>query len=144
MPIAFFVEEPLVFKPTKIRHTKKCLHQLLEHYKYQAGNINYIFGTDDFLLEINRNFLQHDYYTDIITFDQRTDAKNKCIDADLYLSIDRIRDNAKQLQQTFAIELYRVMAHGLLHLVGFSDKTTTQQQQMRQAEDAAIRYFLEK
>lgn len=105
------------------RHTGRTIHGL-----------NYIFCSDDYLLEVNRQFLKHDYYTDIITFDL---AKSKTgpLEGEIYISIDRVKDNAHTLGTTIKQELHRVIFHGVLHLCGYKDKTKTDQQAMRSKED---------
>lgn len=128
-----FLSKP--FKPKKIRKLKLWLTQIANNYGFTIQEINYIFCTDEELLEINQNHLKHNFYTDIITFPYNT---NKAITADLYISIDRVKDNAKRLNQTFQNELHRVMVHGLLHMVGFNDKTAKQKLQMTQAEDKSL------
>ncbi|MFM2049407.1 MAG: hypothetical protein RI955_1955, partial [Bacteroidota bacterium] len=85
--------------------------------------------------QINQQFLQHDFFTDIITFDYSTKQK---IESEIYISIDRVKDNAVQLSTTFNEELHRVMAHGVLHLCGLKDKTKPQQTEMRNAENNAL------
>jgi len=108
------------------------LYQVIAFHKKQTGTLNYIFCTDTYLLGINKQFLKHDYYTDVITFDY---SEKKVISGDIYLSIDRIRDNAKTEGQLFETELHRVMVHGLLHLLGFSDKGKTNKARMTRLED---------
>ena len=90
-----------------------------------------IFCSDAYLLKMNQEHLQHDYYTDIITFDYSSGDE---ISGDLFISVDRVRDNAKQHKQLFFSELVRVIAHGHLHLIGFKDKTKSQQLEMRAQE----------
>ena len=99
-----------------------------------------MFCSDDYLLEVNKTHLQHDYYTDIITFDY---CEGDEISGDLMLSIDRIKDNAKQHNQVFFIELLRVIIHGHLHLVGHKDKTVAEQKTMRTQEDCWIAHYYE-
>ena len=101
-------------------------------------DIHFIFCSDEYLLNINRQFLQHDYYTDIITFDNST-TKHLIVEA--YISIDRIRDNAKQLGLASSHELRRVMIHGVLHALGFKDKRPADVRRMRAAEDTALDLF---
>lgn len=105
--------------------------------------LNYIFTTDDELLEINRQYLNHDYYTDIITFDL-SDKERRPIIGEIYISIDRVLDNAATIQTDPTEELIRVMFHGYLHLVGYKDKTKTQQLQMRAAEDDCLTLYRQK
>lgn len=102
--------------------------------------ININFCNDDYLLGINKNFLEHDYYTDIITFD--ISDKTGHIEADIYISIDRVRENAKQLKLSPDIELKRVILHGLLHLCGYNDKTKKEMAQMRYKEELYLQIML--
>jgi len=99
--------------------------------------INYVFCSDEYLLNINNEHLDHDYYTDIITFDMR-DAKGQPIEADVFVSIDRIRDNAQKEGVSFLNELHRVLIHGFLHLVGYGDKTDQEAVQMRTQEEKCL------
>lgn len=98
------------------------------------GNLSYVFCSDDYLLDINRSFLQHDYYTDIITFDL-TEPGSKKIDAEIYISVDTIRDNAQRFDTSITKELHRVIFHGVLHLCGYKDKTSKDQELMTRKED---------
>ncbi len=97
-------------------------------------NLNIIFCSDEYLLNMNKDFLQHDYYTDIITF-ELSEKNAPSIQAELYISLDRVTDNATQLQVSIKQELHRVIFHGLLHLLGFKDKTKKDQDQMRTMEE---------
>jgi len=103
---------------------------------YSAENINYVFCSDDHLLQINKEYLDHDTYTDIVTFDNSENAKE--IEADIFISIDRIRENAIKLSRPEDEELHRVIIHGLLHIMGYSDKTDQNKQAMREKEDACL------
>lgn len=115
--------------------TRQWLHQCIEHYGKTIGELSFIFCSDKYLLELNRTHLAHDYYTDIITFDYN---QGDVLSGDLYLSIDRIRDNAKSLKLSSNEELHRVMIHGVLHLIGFGDKTPDQAKTMRAQEDYCL------
>ena len=97
--------------------------------------VSLIFVSDDYLLDMNQRHLNHDYYTDIITFDYCEDDK---VLGDLFISIDRVRDNAKQLGVSEVLELNRVVAHGVLHLCGYKDKTKEEEAQMRLKENEAL------
>lgn len=103
---------------------------------YQLKWLNYIFCSDEYLLQINREYLSHDFYTDIITFpiSERMDG----LEGECYISIDRVRENAKENGATFAEEMRRVMAHGVLHLMGENDKDLAEAKRMRKAEDDAL------
>lgn len=102
-------------------------------------DLNYIFCSDDYLLQVNIDYLNHDYYTDIITFDNS--EKKTEIEGDIFISIDRIKDNATNLKQSFDNELLRVLAHGLLHLIGFNDKTDKDQKEMTNQENISIQEY---
>jgi probable rRNA maturation factor len=99
------------------------------------GDLNLIFCSDEYLLEINREHLDHDYYTDIITFDY---SEEGVVSGDLFVSIDRVIDNAKQLSIEFHDELCRVCVHGLLHLCGYKDKSSADEKLMRSKEDEML------
>lgn len=105
-------------------------------HKVSLESLNIIFCTDDFLLDINRTHLSHDYYTDIITFDLGGSAE-------IYISIDRVRENAKTAGASFIHELHRVIFHGVLHLCGFKDKTPAAKSEMTRQENLLLkRYFV--
>ncbi len=115
---------------------KSWIKSIVEKEGMKVGDISYIFCSDDYLLEINKTYLQHDYYTDIITFDYN--AENK-IAGDLFISIDRVRENAEELNQSFEDELHRVIIHGVLHLLGYKDKTEKEEKLMRKKEQECLR-----
>jgi len=118
---------------------KKFITASFEKETGKKLSITYVFCSDEYLLGINRSFLQHDYYTDIITFPlSETDKKTE---AEIYISIDRIRDNADKLKVPFEQELHRVIFHGVLHLAGYKDKTARQKELMRSMEDSWIKAF---
>lgn len=100
--------------------------------KKTCGTIDFNFCSDEKLLEINREYLQHDYYTDIITFDF---TEKDAISGDIYISLDRVKDNSKTLKTIYADELSRVIIHGVLHLCGYKDKTNKQVSLMREKEE---------
>lgn len=108
--------------------------------KALAG-LNIIFCTDEGLLQINRQFLQHDYYTDIITFP--LSSGKEPIEAEIYISIDRVKDNAKTERVSFQTELHRVIFHGCLHLTGYNDKSSQQIKKMREAENKYLRLYFQ-
>ena len=112
--------------------TLSWLENLIVSEGKKPGEINYIFCDDEHLLKINQDFLQHDYYTDIITFDY---VKGKIISGDIFVSLPRILDNASALSKEFDSELHRVLAHGILHLCGYKDKTEEEVTLMRSKED---------
>ena len=116
------------------------LHALAHQYGRSIEELNIVFMFDDELLKINQQFLQHDYYTDIITFDNGT--TEKMILGELYISLDRVRDNAKTMSEKYQQEFFRVIAHGLLHLIGFQDKNSEKIVEMRACESHAISLYL--
>lgn len=133
--IAFFFEDIKVKNIGSKTELKKWVNAIAKSYNLSLGDVNYIFCSDPYLLKKNQDFLQHDYYTDIITFNYNED---NFISGDLFISYDRVKDNAKTNNVTLQNELYRVMAHGILHLCGLNDKTKNEQQKMREAENKAL------
>ncbi len=116
--------------------TKRWLFTCLNNYKQEHScELTYIFVSDEYLLQVNKDHLNHDYYTDIITFNYNQDD---LIAGDMFISIDRIIDNAKELSINFEQELRRVIVHGMLHLIGFNDKTEKEQEEMTQQEDICL------
>jgi rRNA maturation RNase YbeY len=139
--VNFFYQE-IQFSFSNRTELKKYLAGLFKSEKKQLQSLNIIFVSDKALLEINRNFLQHDYYTDIITFP--ISPKGKPIQAELYISIDRVRDNAVREGVSFKEELHRVIFHGCLHLAGYGDKSSQQIKKMREREDNYLRLYFNK
>lgn len=135
--ISFF-SEGITFNLRSKLLVKKWLKQVAAQNGYTVGDINFIFCSDDYLLDINKQYLGHDYYTDIITFDNREESGSERVDADIFISVDTVRANGQEYGEGFDRELHRVIAHGLLHLTGYDDLTQEQQEQMRQAENAAL------
>lgn len=136
-PITFFSED-VQFQLTQVDTVCAWLQRVAQQEDKIIREINYIFCSDDFLRAINEQYLQHDYYTDIITFPY-DDTED--IQGDLFISIDRVEDNAKTLQVPFLQELNRVMVHGLLHLAGYGDKTEAETVQMRERENFHLAHF---
>lgn len=133
--IRFFTED-IAFKLKDSRPVKNWIKQVLTNHKVKQFDINYIFCADEYILKINRDFLQHDFYTDIITFDNT--ATPKKLASDIFISIERVTENAKKLNTTFDEELHRVLIHGILHLLGFKDKTAKEKQIMRDKENESL------
>jgi rRNA maturation RNase YbeY len=104
----------------------------------KEGDINYIFCDDEYILEINKQYLDHDYYTDIISFDYSVGNE---LHGDIFVSIERVRENAVEFDVTFDEELKRVLAHGVLHYCGYKDKTEEEELLMRSKEDEKIKMF---
>ena len=117
-------------------------------YGKRVGDIGYIFCNDDKILEVNRQYLQHDYYTDIITFDYCDDAlltgKKETIAGDLFISLDTVRSNAEQQGTTYDEELHRVIIHGILHLCGINDKGPGEREIMEREENKALELLTHK
>ena len=104
-----------------------------------AGDLSFVFTDDDYLLEVNKQYLQHDYYTDVITFDY---SVGNVVSGDIMISLERIRDNAQQLSNAFESEFFRVCFHGVLHLCGYKDKSNTDEKAMRAKEDYYLKMFV--
>lgn len=131
----FFHCEDVDFTLADETKTTEWLTKIITKEKKITGNISYIFCSDEHLLTINKEYLNHDYYTDIITFDY---TENVIISGDIFISLDRIRDHAKEYEVTFENELYRVIAHGVLHLIGYNDKTDEDQDLMTKMENESL------
>jgi probable rRNA maturation factor len=127
-------DRPFVFKQKE--NLKRFIESIFLKEKKKLAGINYVFCTDAMLLEINQNFLQHDYYTDIITFG--LSEKNQPIEAEIYISIDRVKENASNLSIAYQQEMLRVLFHGALHLCGYKDKSKADIKLMRGKEDFYI------
>ncbi len=106
----------------------------LVHSKY-LGEINYIFTSEENILKVNQDYLQHDYYTDVITFDY---SEGRKISGDIYISTETVKTNAQKYNQDYTTELNRVIIHGVLHLIGFKDKMLEEEQEMRIQENKAL------
>lgn len=126
------------FLDQKTRNNLRSLLQRIAKNKgWKISQLTYVFVDDEHLLSINVEHLQHDTYTDIITFDL-SDGQTKEVDGEIYISIDRVKENAITHHQTVEMELVRVVSHGLLHLLGFKDKSPSQAKEMRQEEEACL------
>jgi len=132
VPVYFF-EEDIQFKPKKKGALRDWLKATVVAEGYKLKELNYILCSDEYLIGINRQYLDHDTYTDIITFDNS--EQEKTIVGDIFISIDRIRENAAKFGVTEARELQRVMIHGALHLLGYKDKSPAHKKLMTQKED---------
>jgi rRNA maturation RNase YbeY len=135
--IRFHFLEKISLKDRRI--LKTTLAALFKKEKKKLAELHYIFVSDDRLLEINRQFLQHDFYTDIITFP--LSEPGQPISGEIYISVDRVRENAREFGGTVKEELLRVIFHGALHLCGYKDKTTPQQREMRQLEEKYLALY---
>ena len=112
--------------------TELWIENTIRSENKKAGDISFIFCSDDYLLEVNKEYLNHDYYTDVITFDY---VEENIISGDIFISIDRIKENADEFKVSFSDELNRIMIHGVLHLLGYKDKTADEKQLMTTKED---------
>jgi rRNA maturation RNase YbeY len=128
-----FFNEDVDFTVPNPRKTKTWLKAIIKAEGYELNQLNYIFCSDEYLLNINRQYLEHDFYTDIITFDNS--EVESIVEGDIFISIERVSENAKDLNKTFNEELLRVLAHGILHLVGYDDIEDEQELEMRTKED---------
>jgi probable rRNA maturation factor len=133
----YFIENDKKVKIAK-RSAKDELTFLCENEGFVVGDLNVVFCSDSFLLEMNKTHLNHDYFTDIITFDF---CEGKIINGELYISVDRVEDNVKVLNIPFDVELKRIIFHGVLHLCGFKDKSSSDKIQMTSKEDYYLKYF---
>ena len=115
-----------------------CIKAIAEEESREVGDISFVFCDDNYLLKINKEFLDHDTYTDIITFDYS--VGNEII-SEIYVSTDRVEENAKKYKQTFENEIHRVMIHGVLHLCGYNDKLAEEKQIMRDKENHYLSLF---
>ena len=130
----FFEDTPFQFKPKRL--TSSWLKMVAESEIRKLGDINVIFCSDNYILDINQKYLQHDYFTDIITFDY---CEGNKLSGDLFISVDSVRENSIYYHTAFDDELNRVIVHGLLHLIGYDDHTVEDIAQMRSKEN----YYLE-
>lgn len=133
MPAILFFEEDISFKPKNKAVIRQWLKETIVSEGYALKELNYIFCSDSYLLQMNQQYLDHDTFTDIITFDNS--EMEKTIVGDIFISVDRIRENAKVYNVTEKRELHRVMVHGLLHLLGYQDKKPADKKLMTEKED---------
>ena len=123
------------FKLEDEKKIQNWISSCIDSYDFTEGEINYIFCDDEYLLKLNEEFLKHDTFTDIISFDY---TLGKLISGDIYISVERVQENALNFNQTFDNELNRVMIHGILHYFGFKDKSEKDSLQMRSEEDKCL------
>lgn len=131
-----FFKESITFRLSNKEELRKWIVSIVKSKQKKIENLNFIFCSDPYLRKINKTYLEHDYFTDIVTFDNSS-VKGK-IEGDIFISIDRIRINAKQYKVTVKDELHRVIIHGVLHLLGYGDKNLDQVKKMRAEEDKAL------
>jgi probable rRNA maturation factor len=133
--IRFFCEDRAITLP-KPRKTANWIKAVILSESRVPGSINFIFCSDDYLRQINIEYLNHHTYTDIVTFDNS--EIESTIEGDVFISIDRVKENATHFNKTFYEELHRVLIHGILHLIGYSDKGPIRKARMRKKEDACL------
>ncbi|WP_298397477.1 rRNA maturation RNase YbeY [Flavobacterium sp.] len=128
----------LDFKLDNEEDFSSWISRVISSENKKEGDLNYVFCDDEYLLEINRQYLDHDYYTDIISFDYSVGNE---LHGDLFISIDRVKENASDFEVSFDEELKRVIIHGILHYAGYKDKSVDDELLMRQKEDEKIKMF---
>jgi len=138
--IFFFNEKPVHYRLRHKTKIRQWIQLVAQQEQYQIILLNYIFCTDDYLLKLNQQYLNHHTYTDIITFDNS--EKKQQIESDIFISIERVKENAVVFKVPFTNELYRVMVHGVLHLCGYTDKNEIEKKQMRNKEDVYVNRLL--
>lgn len=131
-----FKAEGVQFPKIKEAQLSKWINNVVEKHNKKRGEIAYLFCDDEKILETNRDFLQHDFYTDIITFDY---SEGDTISGDILISLDTVKSNSQYYQTTFEEELHRVIIHGILHLCGLNDNTPEEEKVMRNAENDALK-----
>lgn len=134
MAVYYYAEE-VKLPAIKKRETTSWIKKVAEKYGKKVGDISYIFCSDERILEINKEYLQHDYYTDIITFDY---TEGNIISGDLFISLETVKTNSEQFGTEYEEELHRTIIHGILHLCGINDKGPGEREIMEENENAAI------
>jgi rRNA maturation RNase YbeY len=131
-----FFNQDILFKLPYPLKTASWIKAVIKKEGFRPGQLNFIFCSDEHLLGINIQYLNHHTYTDIITFDNSEEPG--LIEGDIFISIERVRENAENLRIEFIEELHRVLIHGVLHLLGYTDKTSDKKGEMRKKEDACL------
>ncbi len=134
MPISYYAED-VKMPSLKKRTVSKWINTVADTYDKEIGEISYMFCSDDKILEVNNQYLQHDYYTDIITFDY---SEDDVIAGDIFISLDTVKSNSEKYGTDFETELFRIIIHGILHLCGINDKSPDERKHMTECEDAAL------
>lgn len=140
MKINFF-NEGISFTLRDKKNLRSWIKYIVENHQKKLGEINFVFASDEYVIEINREYLKHNYSTDIITFNYN---KGDILSGDIFISIDTVKRNANTYNATDINELHRVIIHGVLHLIGFDDKTDALQKAMRDEEDKSLNIFYSK
>lgn len=137
--ITFYTEGTVATIPLQdLELVQQWLTALATRHHAEVLSLTFILADDEYILQVNKDYLSHDYYTDVITFPYREGDE---LEADIFISVDRVKDNAAQRGEPYLRELRRVMAHGILHLLGYRDKTADDQLAMRLAEDEALAHY---
>jgi probable rRNA maturation factor len=131
-----FFSEDVPFKLSNPIKVSRWIESVIKAEKHTLENLNYIFCSDEYLRQMNVDYLQHQTFTDIITFSNS--EQQGTIEGDIFISIDRVRENASKFSQSFDDELHRVLVHGVLHLLGHKDKSKAEKLQMRKKEEAYL------
>lgn len=131
-----FSNDNITFNLKRKAELKAWIKAVIEKEKHALANLNYVFTSDESLLKINIDYLKHNTYTDIITFNYN---EGKKVGGDIFISVDRVKENANKFEVSFEEELHRVIIHGVLHLCGYKDKTKTDSDLMRKKENASLR-----
>ena len=134
----FYNVEDISFPKIKRRETARWIKSVIEHFHKKTGDIAFIFCSDKEILRINQTYLNHDYYTDIITFDY---SEGDTLSSDLFISLETVKTNSEKFKTLYEEELRRVMIHGILHLCGYEDKTSEEKKIMRTKESEALRLY---
>lgn len=137
--ISFFNQD-INFEITQDEEIKNWILQIIQREGHSIQELNFILCSDEYLHKINIEYLDHDTFTDIITFDNS--ESDDAIEGDIFISIERVKENAKKFNNEFLEEFHRVVIHGILHLLGFKDKTEQEASQMRQKENEALQLLL--
>ncbi len=138
MAIHFFTEDISFNLPQKLKR-KNWLKALANEEGFVIKELNYVFCSDEYLLDMNQEYLDHDTYTDIITFDNSENQFD--LEGDIFISVDRVKENADKHRSSVEQELNRVISHGLFHLAGYKDKSKSESIEMREKEEFAIDLF---
>ncbi|MCQ2209980.1 MAG: rRNA maturation RNase YbeY [Paludibacteraceae bacterium] len=131
----YYQSENITMPKIAKRKVNEWIKEVAKRHGYKVGEISYIFCDDKKILEVNKEYLQHDYYTDIITFDY---TEGKTISGDLFISLDTVKSNSEQFASSYEEEFYRVVIHGILHLCGINDKGVGEREIMEKHENEAL------
>jgi rRNA maturation RNase YbeY len=133
-----YLSEDIKLPKIEKRKTSKWIQQVALQYGKKINEISFIFCSDNYILQVNKEYLKHDYYTDIITFDY---SENDKLSGDIFISVDTVKTNAEKFNQTFEVELHRVIIHGILHLCGQKDKAKEDRAEMTRKENLALNFL---